>query len=152
MIVSSDGKVAPADPPSWPLAEMLDMAHGHNKTITASLHIESKPAAATFLQGPRAAIQTAATNAAAAVIAAKYDGLQLDIEGLQVESKEGFELFVSSCASAFHNRASLSVTVYGPKLVVGDFATYNVSSHSMSLVEIFPLIAVTRNLTDFSAC
>ena len=66
--------------------------------------------------------------AAAAVIAAKYDGLQLDIEGLQVESKEGFELFVAACASALQNRASLSVTVYGPKLVVSDFSTYNVSS------------------------
>ena len=70
----------------------------------------------------------AASNAAAAVIAAKYDGLQLDIEGLQVESKEGFELFVAACASALQNRASLSVTVYGPKLVVSDFSTYNVSS------------------------
>jgi hypothetical protein len=130
LIVKKDGTVGPADPSTWPLKEIMDRAHGNNTRITVALHIESKPAAASFFSGPSAAIVQAAGSAASAAIAAGYDGLQLDIEGLQLAAKPGLEQFVGTCATALKKHkanAALSVTVYGPKLVLNDFTTYNIS-------------------------
>ena len=79
---------------------------------------------------------TTATVAARLVVAAGYDGMQLDWEGLQMESKTGLESFVAFCRAALRqaaisagrsNMPHLSVTVYMPKLVSRDATTYNVS-------------------------
>ena len=137
--VDATGAVAPADAALWAQwsAPLVAAAHGNGSTVVLPLHIVSKPVAAALFASPVNDTLLAAAAAAAAALANSngYDGVQLDIEGLQVASAAGYEAFVGAmkrALDALSARAgrltalTLSVTVYAPKLVLSDFATYDV--------------------------
>lgn len=130
--VSADGVVQPEFPLSnctdncWPMAGLVDAAHGNDTLIVVAVHVVSKDAAAELFASPvnTSALQSAAAALAAFALAAGYDGMQLDIEGLQTASKDGYEAFVAACAAALRAAAGpvpvpprLSVTLYAPKLI-----------------------------------
>jgi len=136
--VSATGHVAPVDASTWPMADWVTAAHGNHTRITVSVHAVSKMAAASFLALPDVVLASAAESAALQVVRGGYDGMQLDWEGLRQDSRVGFESFVRHCAGALKRAsaglagpaATLSVTLYAPKLVVSDASTYNVSTLS----------------------
>lgn len=127
LVVTATGTVAPLTPSTWPMQYMIDAAHGNATRITATIHPESKPAAATFLDLPAATIQATAHSAVSIALKAGYDGVQLDWEGLQTPSAKGLLIFLSACKEALAAKphTTLSITVYAPKLVFNDFGPYN---------------------------
>ena len=144
LIVDGAGAVAPADAAAWAQwsAALVGAAHGNGSKIVLPLHIISKPVAATLFASPVNAslLATAAGAAAALAVGAGYDGVQLDIEGLQQPSAAGFEAFlvamrralVTAAAAAAVPTLSLSSTLYMPKLVQSDFGTYNLTRMTMA--------------------
>jgi len=138
---------------------MIAAAHGNRTRITATVHPASKPGAAAFLALPPTTISATAAKAVGMAMAAGYDGVQLDWEGLQIGSEAGFERFVAGCAAALKRRRrrrhfmglqnssttstlptarpTLSVTVYAPKLVYKDFGPYNLRALSELADQIF---------------
>ena len=135
---------------------MIAAAHGNRTRITATVHPASKPGAAAFLALPPTTISATAAKAVGMAMAAGYDGVQLDWEGLQIGSEAGFERFVAACAAALATRRqphpallqnstttwsaprpTLSVTVYAPKLVYKDFGPYNLRTLSRLADQVF---------------
>ena len=143
--VSASGAVRPEDAAAWPMRDLIAAAHGNSTRITATLHPASKADAAAFLSQPSPTLSATAATAAQLVVAAGYDGMQLDWEGLQPQSKRGLESFVGLCRAALRRAATaagraaphLSVTVYMPKLVSRDATTYNVSELSRLADSVF---------------
>jgi hypothetical protein len=143
--VSASGSVIPEDAAAWPMRSLVAAAHGNSTRIAATIHPVSKPAAAAFLASPQSTLAATAAAAAQLVVAAGYDGVQLDWEGLRPQSKAGLERFVGLCRAALARAAAaagkpaphLAVTVYGPKLVALDATTYNVSALSRLADSIF---------------
>jgi hypothetical protein len=127
--ISSNGSVSLAEPQTWPLASLRDAAHSSGSRIWVAVHVVSKPAATTFFgpDTPAAALTASAQALAALVASAKYDGFSLDIEGLQAESKSGYEAFVSAAAAAAHaNSLEMHTTLYAPKLLETGPSAYDV--------------------------
>ena len=135
--VDAAGTVAPQDATAWAQwsAPLVAAAHGNGTKILLPLHIVDKPTAAQIFATPfNTTLLTSAARAAATLaVAAGYDGIQLDIEGLKKTSAAGFEFFARAVKSALcaqgggSSSYTLSATVYMPKLVVGDFGTYNIT-------------------------
>jgi spore germination protein YaaH len=130
--VDALGNVQPADPATWPMADLVAAAHGNGSKIMAPAHIVSKDAAAQLFRTSfnETALRAAASALAGYVVAAGYDNMQLDIEGLKPESKAGYEAFVGACADALRAASrpvQLSVTVYAPKLVTQDYGAYDLA-------------------------
>ena len=132
LVVTATGAVAPQSASTWPMQYMLDAAHGNKTRITATIHPASKAAAAMFLDLPTATIQATAHDAVSLAVAAGYDGVQLDWEGLQSASAKGLLIFLSACKDAITATTSphttLSITVYAPKLVFNDYGPYNMTA------------------------
>ena len=100
LIVSQTGEVAPSQPSTWPQPSLVEAAHDNGAAILVPLHLSTKSAAEIFFEHGASTIDAAARQAVAKVRNGGYDGLSIDIEGLKPESKQGFEAFVTACASA----------------------------------------------------
>ena len=120
LVVSAAGEVAPLTASSWPEVSLVSAAHGNLSRILVPIHMESKQAADTFLAKSTSEIENSARRAAAAALAAGYDGISIDIEGLKPPSKDGLETFVTACATALRTAVvpprMLVVTLYIAKL------------------------------------
>ncbi len=118
VVVTPDGAAAPGgdSPKAWPLAALRDAAHGHGTRMWAGLRASPDPA--TFLAGGAAHVDAAAQRAVQLVVAAGYDGLQVDLEGLRPSSQAAFERFLASLQRyAGPHRLRLSATIYALKLL-----------------------------------
>ena len=140
--VDVNGAVTPEDPVAWPhMAALVDAAHGNNSLAVLPMHIVSKPVAAQLFASPvnTKLLSLIASSAAKQTLDNEYDGLQMDIEGLQSSSKNGYEAFISLTKAALraeeklrgraHGSIALSVTLYMPKLTQSppDLGTYNIT-------------------------
>ena len=139
---------------TWPMQSLIDAAHGNRTRITCTIHPKSKPDAARFLALAPSAIRRAVAKAVGMGIGAGYDGVQLDWEGLGVQSSGGFLSFLEASSeevkSIGDGKATLSVTVYAPKLVFDDFGPYNMSA--MAKVSNDALCTCTCTASVFRCC
>ena len=121
LTISAAGDVLPSLPSTWPEASLIEAARGNLSQILVPVHMVSKPAAELFFAKSHAEIAESGRKAVAAALSAGYDGLSVDIEGLQPTSKEGFEVLLAACAGALRASAPslprmLLVTLYIAKL------------------------------------
>lgn len=83
LVLDAKGNVAPMDPAAWPGKALIAAAHGNDSLIYVGLHPTSKPDMVSLFASSAADITAAGKAAATAAMEGGYDGLQIDIEGLQ---------------------------------------------------------------------
>jgi spore germination protein YaaH len=109
--IDSTGKITIL--PTWPLTTLQSWAKGNNTRLWVGVRMTSKEDAAQFFASDTTTIVNAAKQLVKLVSNANYDGLQLDFEGLKIESKKGYETFVSSCNAAIKEvHIRMTTTVY----------------------------------------
>ena len=113
----ADGSVKTVSP-SWSLPELRNNAQGNGTKMWVGVKVTSRQDAATLLNLDANVLTQTANTLASIVSAADYDGFQIDIEGLQMESKAGLEVFVKACAAAASKlHLSMTTTVYSLKIL-----------------------------------
>ena len=115
--IQADGSLTTLDS-NWFLPNLRNNAHGNHTRMWVGIKVPSKAAAATFLNLDANVLTQTAKLLASMVAEASYDGFQIDIEGLQVESKAGLETFVKACAAAaLKQNIHMTTTVYSLKFL-----------------------------------
>ena len=112
----------------WYLPSLRDMAHGNGTKMWVGVKVTSKADAADFLSQPDTILNATAVHLVSLVVEANYDGFQIDMEGLRITSKNGFEMFVRACATAAHAHGiSMTTTVYSLKFLEKGPSAYDPS-------------------------
>lgn len=85
---------------TWPMNTLISYAHGNSTKMWVGVHLQSKTKATQFFASAPSLLNQTAYQLVQLISDANYDGLQLDVEGLHIDSKAGYETFVSACHMA----------------------------------------------------